>query len=215
MKKAAMLFVVTVMLGLSSTSYGYFLVYDIWSTISGVDANDDKETLNLKGYLVLNLDIDTDELVDANMFIYGKDPNNHKFYVLLNASDSNGFLDAGIWYRVKKNFYELNGKGPFDFKIVIKGDPHTKSSSIGLSVDKKVASSMYGVISSEVSIYLSLEQRMAATGSISASLYSTATKESNNPNNSEAPWSQDEVVDELKLILDDRSYRQLYVPPPD
>ena len=51
----------------------------------------------------------------------------------------------------------------------------------------------------EVSIYLSLEQRYGGTGSISASLYSLATRGSNDPDNyPRAPWTQDVVVDELK-----------------
>ena len=110
MKRLSALFVVLVMLGICTSSYGYFLIYKLSGTIRGAMYNrsdtktigitvDDTNavTIPFRGLLVMNLVInDTNSLIDANMIIYGRDTNDHKVYVQLNAHDSNEFLDPFI-----------------------------------------------------------------------------------------------------------------------
>ena len=79
MKKLSAVLVILVMLGICSSSYGYFLIYNLSGTIRGTDGTVDikRVTIPFRGYLVMRLDNDTNSLVDANMIIYGRDPNRH------------------------------------------------------------------------------------------------------------------------------------------
>ena len=208
------MFAVLVMLAVCPSSYGYFLVYHLYGSLKGTEGSVDieKETTNFDGYLVMNIDVNTNALIDANMIIYGRDPNHHRIYVLLNSTDSNGFLDASILYRDDRNFYELNGNPPFDFRIFMRGNVH--NTYIGLSHNERITSSLSGVITNEEGMLLAVGQELAGTGNVSASLYTLATRSSNNPNNIFAPWTQDEIVDALKSIREDHHYVQLHIPPP-
>jgi hypothetical protein len=212
MKMVSALLVVLVILGTCTSSYGYFLVYDLYGSIKGTQwtVDIDKETISFDGYLVMNFDNDTDSFQDANLLLNGKDPNDHKVYVQLNASDSNGFLDPSIWYRDVRNFYELNSLPPFDLRIVVRGD--VKSKDIGLAGKKRIASSMNGVITSQEGMFFAEDQAFAGVGNyVSASLYTSLTKTANEPG---AEWTQDEVVDELKHKLADNHYSPVSIPAP-
>jgi hypothetical protein len=206
-----------VMLGICTPSYGYFLVYKLEGELKGTEGAVDieKKTTHFKGYLAMNLDDDTNSLIDANMIIYGKDPNHHKGYVLLNTTDSNGFLDASILYRDERNFYELNGNTPFDFRIFIVGNVH--NTDIGLPHGKRIAPSLRGAITNEEGMLLAVGQELAGTGDISALLYGVSTRSTNSPHNIFAPWTQDKIVDTLKAILesDEIGYRQVHIPAPE
>jgi len=217
MKRLSAILVVLVMLWICTSSYGYFLIYNLSGTIRGTNGMVDikKVTTPFKGYLVLNVDNDTNSFSDANMIICGKDPNHHKVYVLLNANDSNAFLNPNILFRAKRNFYELNGTSPFDFRILMMG--HIYKTNIGITHDRKyVATSLGGAITSQEGMFLGLGQEMAGTGNISASLYSIATKGVNDPNNHISPHTQSGIVNTLKEILEskERHYKALNIPAP-
>lgn len=220
MKRLSTLFVVLVMLGICTSSYGYFLIYNLSGTIRGIIYNlsdtttgiDDTNTVTIpfKGYLVMNLDNDTNSLIDANMIIYGKDPNKHKVYVQLNSSDSNEFLDSYTSERGnKRHFYGLNGKSPFDFNSFIMGD--VRKVNIGLPHGYRIllASNLKGSIAVENGIFLSLDQKITGVGSISASLWTLATKGVNDPNNPDlnTPHTQDGIIDALKGIGEYSNHR--------
>jgi hypothetical protein len=216
MRRLSAVLVILVMLGICTPSYGYFLVYDLRGSLKGTEGSVDreKETTDFRGYLVMNIDDISNALIDANMIIYDKDPNHHKVYVLLNTTDSNGFLDASILYRDDRNFYELNGNTPFDFRIFIMGNVH--NTDIGLPNNKRIAESLSGAITNEAGMLLAVGQELAGTGHISASLYTVSTKSTNNPNNIYAPWTQDKIISTLKEILEDdeKNYRPVYIPAP-
>jgi hypothetical protein len=212
MKMVSALLVVLVILGICTSSYGYFLVYDLYGTIRGTEGtvHIDKVTINFDGYLVMKFNDDTNSFEDANMLLNGKDPNHNKVYVQLNASDSNGFLDPNIWYRDVRNFYELNSTPPFDIRIVVGGN--VKNKDIGLAGKKRIASSLNGVITGEDGMLFIANQELAGVGHhVSAPLYTSLTKTANNPSD---PWTQDEVVDELKHKLADKHYLPLSIPAP-
>ncbi len=213
MKRLSALIAILVILGICTSSYGYFLVYNLSGTIRGTKGTVDitNVTIPFKGYLVMNFDDDTNSFDDANVILNGKDPNNHKVYVQLNASDSNEFLDSSIWYRNVKNFYELNGKSPFDFRIVIQGN--VKSTNIGLAGKKDIAPSLKGVITGEDGMFFEVGEEIAGIGSnVSASLNTASTKSSNNPSD---PCTQDEVIDSLKGKLADKGYAPVSITVPE
>ncbi len=205
MKRLSALFVVLVMLGMCTSSYGYFLIYNLSSTIKGID-DINVVTIKFKGYLVMNLDNDTNSLIDANMIIYGRDPNGHKVYVQLNSSDSNDFLDSSTVERGnKRHFYRLNGKSPFDFDSFMMGT--VRSTNIGLSKRILLAPSLKGYITGEDGIFLGLNQKIAGTGTISASLYTIATKGVNDQLDPITPRTQDGIIDALITILENNEHR--------
>jgi hypothetical protein len=215
MKRLSALFAALVILGVCTSSYGYFLIYNLTGSLKGTEGTVDikKDTTDFKGYLVLDINNDTNELADANMFIYGRDPNNHKVYVRLNASDSNEFLDASILYRDKRNFYELNGKPPFDFRIVVMGQ--VNRTDIGLKHAKEIAPSLGGVITNEEGMLLKPGQELTGTGNISATLYGVATRGVNDPNNNVAPHTPYGIIYTLKEILaKEKHCTEVNVPAP-
>lgn len=216
MKRLSALFVILVMLGICTSSYGYFLIYKLSGTTRGIMYNrsdtytkgitvDDTNavTIPFRGCLVMNLDNDTNSLIDANMIIYGRDPNNKKVYVQLNAHDSNEFLDPYTLERGnKRHFYALNGKSPFDFNVFMMG--RVEKVNIGLPDANRIllASSLKGSITAENSMFLSFDQKIVGVGSISASLWTLATKGVNNPDNPDpiTPHTQDAIIDAIKGI---------------
>jgi hypothetical protein len=208
MKLLSAIFAALVILGTSTSSYGYFLVYNLSGTVRGVeDAN--KVTISFRGYLVMNFDNDTNSLVDSNMIIYGRDPNRNKVFIQLNSSDANEFLDAHILTRDVRNFYSLNGEPPFGFRSLIMGNVHR--TTIGPANRKNIATTLKGYIRQENGIFFDLEHDLAAVGNISASLYTTKTKLFNDP---AAAWTQDTIIDELKGILAEKHYTYTEVNKP-
>jgi hypothetical protein len=216
MKRLSALFVVLVMLGICAPSYGYFLIYKLSGTIRGIiynrsDANtiriDDTNavTIPFKGLLVMNIALDevndTNTLIDANLIIYGKDANNHKVYVQLNASDSNEFLNPSILERGnKRHFYVLNGNSPFDFNSFMMGT--ARSVDIGLAKRIILATSLRGTITAEDSVFLDLDYKITGVGNISASLFTLATNGVNDPHNHDpiTPRTQEGIIEALKGI---------------
>jgi hypothetical protein len=212
MKILSVLFAVLMMLGICTSSYGYFVIYDLSGTIKGTEGtvHVDKETISFDGYLVMKFDDDTNSFEDANLLLNGRDPNDHKVYVQLNASDSNGFLDPSIWYRDVRNFYELNTAPPFDLRIVVRGD--VKSKDIGLAGKKRIASDMKGIITSHEGMLFIADQELAGVGNyVSVWLYTSLTKTANEPG---AEWTQDEVVNELRDKMAHDHYAPLDIPAP-
>jgi hypothetical protein len=219
MKRLSAVLVVLVMLGICTSSYGYFLIYTLSGQIKGTNGTVDvkKKTISFRGYLVMNFDDDTNSIVDANMFISGKD-HDRRVYVQLNMHDSNGFLDANILPQDERNFYTLHGNSPFGFSALIMGDVHhgriIGRDAEGLLIKKDIATSPSGAITQEEGIFLALDQNIAAVGNMSASFYSVATKGVNNPNNHISPHTQEGTVDTLKEILASHHYKQVNIPPP-
>jgi hypothetical protein len=212
MKKLSALLAALIMLGMCTPSYGYFLIYNLHGSIKGTQwtVDIDKETISFDGYLVMNFDDGTDSFEDANLLLNGRDPNDHQVYVQLNASDSNGFLDPSIWYRDVRNFYELNSKPPFDLRIVVMGNVENKD--IGLAGKKYVATSLKGVITGQEGMFFAVDQALAGVGNhVSAPLYTSLTETANDPGD---PWTQDEVVDELKNKLAQDHYSPVSIPAP-
>jgi len=215
MKRLSALFVVLIMLGICTPSYGYFLIYKLSGTIRGIIYNpsdtikgvDDtnRVTIPFKGLLVMNIALDevndTNTLIDANLIVYGKDANNHKVYVQLNASDSNGFLDPFILERGnKRHFYKLNGNSPFDFNSFMMGN--VGKVNIGLTKRILLAPTLRGTITAEDSVFLDLDHKITGVGTISASLFTLATKGVNDLNNPDpiTPRTQDGIINALKGI---------------
>jgi hypothetical protein len=214
-KKLSAVLVVLVMLGICTSSYGYFLIYNLTGAVRGVDTNDTVVTIHFKGYLVMDFN-DSNSLIDANMIMYGRDSHRHKVYVQLNASDSNEFLAVTISPRDKRTFYELNGSSLFDFNLFMMGSVFRRN--IGLAQGKDIASELRGVITNQEGIFFTLDQEITGVGTdISASLFTLATRGVNDPHNHFpiTPHTQDGIVDALKEILAKKHYSQVNIPAPD
>jgi hypothetical protein len=206
MKMLSVLFAALVILAASTSSYGYFLVYNLSGTTRGVE-DSNKVTIHFKGYLVMNFNNDSNSLVDSNMIIYGRDPNGDKVYVQLNASDANEFLDANILTREIRNFYALDGNLPFGFRSLLMGSVHR--TTIGPANRKNIATTLSGAIRQETGIFLVLEHNLTGLGWMSASLFGSKTRLSNDP---ATEATQDTIINDLKAILDGKSYVQLSIP---
>jgi len=219
MKRLSAVLVVLVMLGMCTSSYGYFLIYNLSGKIKGTDGTVDikKVTIPFKGFLVMNFDDDTNSLVDANMIIYGKNTGRHKVYVQFNAHDSNEFLDAFVLPEDVRNFYGLNGNSPFGFESLIMGNVHGTTigwTVAGHAIRKNIAPDLSGIITEEEGIFLGLDQDIAAVGNISTSLYTVATRGVNSPGNHVAPHTQEGIIDTLKIMVAEKHYKAVSISVP-
>ena len=101
MKRLLGLAVLFVVLCASVPSYGYFLIYNVSYTVNGADKSTNaKVTIPLKAYLVVNLDDSNNELVDANLILYGNEASTSKkkVYDQLNYTGIPGRLGGHVWY---------------------------------------------------------------------------------------------------------------------
>ena len=222
MRKLLAVLVMLALLGMCSASFGYILVYNVSTTVNGVD-DATKVTIPLKGYLVVNLD-DSDELQDANLILYGQDsniPKKQKVYVQLNNSDSNGFLHIDAWRQGDYTFVDLwSYTSPFDFEALMMGKVSSKDVGLGTNNKKPVASSLKGVFMAWEGMLLDLDQDIAGTSNISSTLNNAYTKSINDPLET---WSQDEVIEGkiingkeqgIKPILEGKHYEEVSLPSP-
>jgi hypothetical protein len=145
----------------------------------------------LKGYLILNID-DLSGLQDANLVIYGKNPDKEKVYVVLNYN-GNEYLDVDIWGKGDYYFLELSGSGYFAFGGLLAGK--VKAKNIGLDADEDVASSIKGVFWVEEGMLLDSSQDITGTGNISATLWMLATK---GTNEDPVTWTQDAILEVIE-----------------
>ncbi len=206
MKKLPVALVMLLVLGVCAQSYGFLVVYNVASTVRGLD-DETAVTIPLKGYLVLNLDDADGDLVDANLILYGKNPAKHKVYVVLNDSDSNDFLDISM--RPQGNYQVLNfsGAGFFIFRVLSIGK--VKATNVGLDEKKEIATALQGVISVFSGVLLDTSQDITATGGFVAVNWTPATKFINKEG-----WTQDQIVAQLKTDLEDDRYNPVALPAP-
>jgi len=205
MRKLLALFVMLVVLGVCAQSYGFLVVYNVSCPVKGVD-DTTAVTIPLKGYLVLNLDDVDGDLVDANLILYGKDSDKNKVYVVLNDSDSNDFLDISIQRQGEQVIVGIDAGGPFDFESLMLGK--VKATNVGLADKQDIPGSLKGVIAVWDGILLDTGQDVTATGNISATNWSGATKYINKEG-----WTQDQTVTQLRTDLEDKGYEAVVLLP--
>lgn len=215
MKRLLGLAVLFVVLSASVPSYGYFLVYNVSYTVNGADKSTNaKVTIPLKAYLVVNLDDSNNELVDANLILYGNDTSGNKKYVQLNYSDSNSFLGADVWRTGTEAFVSLwDNAGTLDFDIVLHGKSALKDIGFGASDKMQVAGSIKGVTIIWGGFLLgpSTSQDVSGTATASASLNTAGTKSIN-----QHGWTQDQIIEGdggLISMLEGKGYVKATLPP--
>jgi hypothetical protein len=188
MRRLLGLVVLFVVLCVSVPSYGYFLIYNLSSTVKGVN-NTTPVSISWKAYLVLSFD-NSDNGVDANMIMYGKDSNNVKVYVQLNYSDSAHLFDSdSFWQKGASqafNFYSESDH-PFDFVGFVIGK--SKATNIGLLNTKNIANSMTGTMIVWDNMLFNASDNIAGSGAVSMSLYTAETKYVN-----QNSWNQENVL---------------------
>ena len=201
-----MLFGILTVLGIGTPSSGnYLLIYNASFTVKGVD-NVTPATARLKAYIVMDFDESHDNHVDTNMIMYGKNTAGSKVYVCLNEYDSNDFLDMSANVEGQHIVFDFDTADPFNFDGMFLGK--RKMKDIGLVEDMNVAGSMKGVIRSLGGVFLDEGQEIRGTATMSASLWSPATKIVN-----EDAWSKDLLVAVLRLTLEDKGFQQFSPAP--
>jgi hypothetical protein len=217
MKRLLGLAVLFVVLCVSVPSYGYFLVYNVSYTVNGADKSTDaKVTIPLKAYLVVNLDDSNDELVDANLILYGNDastPKKQKVYDQLNYTGIPGRLGGHVWYVSDLIFLDFWGRLPSDFEITLQGK--TASKDIGTVNKKQAAGSVKGVSIVWDGALLGPDpnQDVSGTATASASLNTAGTKSIN-----QHGWTQDQIIEGdggLISMLEGKGYVKATLPSPD
>jgi hypothetical protein len=192
MRRISTVLVVLVMMAMCTSSFGYFLIFNVSTTVKGADSDTDlATTIAMKGYLLLNIADGCDTLVDANLVLYGNDTSKHKVYVLLNHNE---YLDADIWTVGDFVFFDLWTQGPyFDFQCMLSGKGKLLDIGYGTSDKKYVASSIKGVgmVWDGYLLGPSVDQDVSATGNVSATLNVKYTK---SVNDTDPTWTQDQIV---------------------
>lgn len=207
MRRLLWLAVVLVVLSTCAPSYGYFLIYNVSTTVKGAN-NDLAATIPLKGYLVVNLDSDGD-FVDANAIMYGQDHLKNKVYVQLNHAGSNPTLNVRVRIHYNGSFAGFDiwdyNDSPFYFEVFVIGKLAPKD--IGLGSKKDVASSLKGPISVWGGMLLDADDEILGTGNVSASLYVPETVYVNQNH-----WTQDQILEGLIQQLTDKGYVAATLP---
>lgn len=210
----AVLFVVLCMCVPSSygTSGNYFLIYNVSCTVKGVN-NDTKASIPLKAYYVVNLD-SGDNLVDANLIMYGKDSSKNKVYIELDHDANVPYkLLEDYWWQDKGDFavfdiWDYNT--PFDFEGLVVGLSAPKDIGLGTNNKKWVASSMTGPMMIWGDMLFDPDDDIAGGGTISASLDLKTTKLVNQNH-----WTEDQIINGTGgLIQKLRGYSPATLPPP-
>jgi hypothetical protein len=194
MRKISTVLVVLVMMAMCTSSFGYFLIFNVSTTVKGADYDTDlATTIAMKGYLLLNIADGCDTLVDANLVLYGKDTSKQKVYVRLNYT-SDEFLDIDIWTIGDFVFFGLDTEGPyFDFECMLSGKGKMLDIGYGTSDKKYVANSIKGVgmVWDGYLLGPSSDQDVSATGNVSATLNNPYTKA---VNDTDPTWTQDQII---------------------
>ena len=207
MKKLMALFIVLIMLGTCSSSYGLFLVLKASSSVKGVDdVAGTPITVKLNAYLVMNF-TDEGSFLDANLIIYGKDANGAKVYLQLNDSDSNDFLDIAmtvVGYPVPYYVIALRTYGednPYEFETYVMGKMKAKDIGFGPEELWMVPSSLKGVFTSWYDMLLDKDQDIYGTGSMSMKLDDSITRLFNSQGR-----TQEKAVEDVIDILQGKDY---------
>ena len=184
----AVLFVV---LCVSVPSYGHFLIYNLSGSVKGVNGTA-QASIPWKGYLLMNISDSTSKLVDANLIMYGKDSSKKPVYVEhdYNATDVYQ-LDMNSW--VQGSFWAFNlrcNTTAFDFDGLIIGKAALTDIGLGAPNKKWVTSSATGTMMVWKDMLLDPVDDIAGGGTISASLYTVATKYANSTNGT----TQDQLI---------------------
>jgi len=193
MKRILGLVVLFTVLSTCVPSFGnYFLLYNVSTTVKGVDYDDAEGavTVPTKGYLLLTLD-DSNEFVDANLVLYGKNTENVKVFVELGYNDI-GFLgDTYTWAAYGYFFIYLQGMGYFDFEAQLIGKTKLKDIGLGTTEKKDVASRVKGVIAVWEDMLLDSSQDIKGTANMSMTLNNRLTKSFND---TEPTWDANSIM---------------------
>jgi hypothetical protein len=220
---------ITVMLVMSwvcSSSFGYLLLYNVSTTVKGADADTDSRiTIPLKGYFLLTLN-DSNEFVDANLMLYGRDTDGHKKYVILDYNDGTGFLSVNVWYIDKFAVVDLSGDTPFNFEIFLTGATALKNVGLGKDHKKSITGSITGVTIVHNGFLLgpSADQDVSGSANVTATIWWPATKSINGSSGKQESWTQDETIAtgkdfmgvhyrSLTEQLEDKGFRAAILPP--
>ena len=170
------LFIILVMLGACSTSYGMFLIYKASCSVKGVDDISGLAiSVPFKGYLVMGFS-EEGSFQDANLIIYGKKANGSKVYLQINCTDSNGFLSIGMTSVGSPYPYFVIGlscygeDNPYEFEVYVMGKMKPRDIGYGPTNLWMVSSSMKGVFTSWYDMLLDKDQDIYGTGSMSMRL---------------------------------------------
>lgn len=225
MKKLMAGLVLLVMLGVCSSSFGYILVYNFSATVKGVDVtnttiNPDGNspvTIPLMGYVIVDLDDTTSDLLDANLIIYGKDsntPKKQKVYVQLNYSGSGIRFNDEAWSLGNYFFVHSWPEDPFNFSCLISGK--AKTQNVGPLVDSQyIASSYNGVMIVFDGFLLGPNAHQSVSGTannLSEPLNVLETKWANGNNNQHAIKTLDQVVAKIIGELELKGYKPAVLP---
>jgi hypothetical protein len=189
MKKLQGLAVLFAVLYMCVPAYGdYSLIYNVSCTVKGINITS-KASIPLKAYLVLRLD-NTDNLLDANLIMYGNDSHKHKVYVEHDYDAASGpyQLDASLFALGDFVAFKFAcSSSPFDFEGIIFGNAVLKD--VGVVSTRRIASSMTGTLMISDDMLLDPNDSLMGTGNFSATLFTTVTKYANMNS-----WTQDEII---------------------
>jgi len=210
MRKLLGLVILCAILSICAQSYGYFLVYDISSTIHGSDKDiNAKITIPLKGYLVLKLSDGNNAVIDANLILYGKDIYGYKVYYLLDPVDGNNQFKAETRYIGREVYIAVLGGNPYHFEMMLSGTTSSRDIGFGADYTRNVAGSLKGVNTIWTGFVLGPYdgQDVSGTANASAVLVNGLTIYANKHN-----WTQEQIVygDSVRDGLLDILYAKRY-----
>jgi hypothetical protein len=211
MRRLLGLAVLFVVLCASVPSYGYFLIYKVSATINGDDeATDQKVTIPLKAYLVLQFNDSNGSLTDVDLVLYGKNTHGRKVYLPSVYCYNNQPNGTNVRFIGKDMVVSLVVEDFYNLEILMSGPASLKDIGMGTSDKKLAAVIIKGVASVWGGHILGpySSQEVSGTANVSATLWIKGTRRAN-----QLGWSQDTLIfygDDnypgLAQILQDKKY---------
>jgi hypothetical protein len=175
MRKFRAVLITLAILAVCTPSYGVIVTYKMDMPVRAVDSDTNNTLIkvNAKAFLVMDI-TETEEGVfdvDANLIIYGKEPDKDKVFAVLSTNDGNDFLNIDVWEEGEifvVDFWSDNCN--FNFEGIMLGKEKTAKFNLGLQADNDIAFSMNGVIEIWEGMLFSTAQDLTGTGTISATL---------------------------------------------
>jgi hypothetical protein len=197
MRQLAMVLVFFMALGACTSADGsYALMYGLNINMSGVDVNDNNsgEIIPMKALLVMEFNEPNNELLDANLTVFGKGPffwcrdqndskNFKKFFIqterfdindindindVNDINDANEFLNVTVTHNGKFVTFDISADSPYGFEMLLIGKE--KPVNVGTVAPQNAAVVLKGVTWQFDGILFSGDENIVATGDVQASL---------------------------------------------
>jgi hypothetical protein len=197
MKRLAVVFVMAAVLGVCSQSYGYVLVYDVWSQVGAVDTQTNTMTNTMVwGKLAVDINDSNGLVVDANMVIFNRNRGGQGVYEIPDSIEVTTYGNSIL------AVIETSATGG---RIIMTGSNGRRwGRNVGLADRRNVPNMLNGSIQFDGGVLFQTGQELVGGGAMTAMLNIQQTRDANG-NGSGA----NDVINGIITFLQGRGFTEL------